>query len=316
MNKSKGSLIFVTGCPRSGTTLIQKCLNAHPDIYGGPEFDCMPDVIKLRNKLRRKVNSGRISAWLTAEEVDEAIQKFINDLLLRKTAESDVAHVSEKTPKNILVLSDLIETYPEASFLWVVRDPRAVYRSMKAVRRRAVALDPATPFSNPGHFLGSLYSSVRYIQRCFDSGFEALERHPRKVKLIKYESFVTQPEKGTKSLCSICDVEWNENMLYPDKTDFDRAKGAEQNNPWYPRKKFDRGIESGEIEKWRRTLKRFEINYINNRTKGHLDHLGYPIERPIGKHIRVHGYKLGMKVGIRAHKTYRSLSRVLSALSG
>ncbi|MGB0109821.1 MAG: sulfotransferase, partial [Terriglobales bacterium] len=57
-------LIFVGGSPRSGTTLVQRVLDCHPEIYGGPEFDFVPPIVDLFQEMRRSIRSGRIDAIL------------------------------------------------------------------------------------------------------------------------------------------------------------------------------------------------------------------------------------------------------------
>ena len=48
-----GRLVFVGGSPRSGTTLVQGVLNHHLKVYGGPEFDFIPSIAELYQKLLR-----------------------------------------------------------------------------------------------------------------------------------------------------------------------------------------------------------------------------------------------------------------------
>src|SRR5205085_1802349 len=59
-------LLFVGGPPRSGTTLVQKVLSAHPDVAGAGEFDFVPRIVDLRNELRASVRSGRIAEHTSA----------------------------------------------------------------------------------------------------------------------------------------------------------------------------------------------------------------------------------------------------------
>ena len=59
-----GRLIFVGGSPRSGTTLVQRILDCHPEIYGGPEFDFVPSIVDLFQTMRKSIGSGRIDAFL------------------------------------------------------------------------------------------------------------------------------------------------------------------------------------------------------------------------------------------------------------
>jgi Sulfotransferase family len=57
-------IVFVGGSPRSGTTLIQQLLNYHPAVYGGPEFDFVPEIADLFRRMRQSIRSGRIDNFL------------------------------------------------------------------------------------------------------------------------------------------------------------------------------------------------------------------------------------------------------------
>jgi hypothetical protein len=62
--------IFVGGAPRSGTTLVQRILGAHSLVYAGPEFDLVPEIIRLRNQFIQKIIAGRISAYMDENYVN------------------------------------------------------------------------------------------------------------------------------------------------------------------------------------------------------------------------------------------------------
>jgi hypothetical protein len=53
ISEELGRLVFVGGSPRSGTTLVQRVLNHHPKVYGGPEFDFIPSIAELYQKFLR-----------------------------------------------------------------------------------------------------------------------------------------------------------------------------------------------------------------------------------------------------------------------
>jgi hypothetical protein len=100
-------LIFVGGPPRSGTTLVQKVLSAHPDVAGAGEFDFLPRIVELRNQMRASVRSGRISEHTSEETVDEAFATLVEHLLLPLADRRQRQFVAE-----------IAALFPAARFSW------------------------------------------------------------------------------------------------------------------------------------------------------------------------------------------------------
>ena len=144
-NNSFG-LIFIGGSPRSGTTLIQNMLDSHPLVLGGPEFLHLPDIIELRRKLHSSISRGWIDIFCSREDVDTHLIEAINKLFLSLSKKYHCEIYSEKTPENILVFFELMELFPEAHFIQVIRDPRAILSSMQQVKQRAIAKGSQTTF--------------------------------------------------------------------------------------------------------------------------------------------------------------------------
>ena len=83
MSSNKGKqLILVGGIMRSGTTLLQKVLNCHPKIYGGPEFYRLIDLMNLRRLFFDFIDNGRIQSYFNRNGFDDKLCAFIEDLLL------------------------------------------------------------------------------------------------------------------------------------------------------------------------------------------------------------------------------------------
>ncbi|NIA09336.1 MAG: hypothetical protein GWP10_06315 [Nitrospiraceae bacterium] len=111
-------LIFVGGAPRSGTTLVQNMLDSHPDILGGPEFLHIPHIINLRKGLQHSIEREWIDLICSYDDVDKAICLLIECLLLPLADRHGCKFLSEKTPENVLVFSELISLFPGARFIY------------------------------------------------------------------------------------------------------------------------------------------------------------------------------------------------------
>ena len=202
--------IFVGGAPRSGTTLVQNMLDCHPEILGAPEFLNLERIVELRNRLRQGIDRGAIEAFASAPEVDRLTAQLIEDLLLPLADRHGAPYLSEKTPSNALVFRELLEIFPAARCIFVLRDPRAIIASMLEVGARAAAQGhPTQPWTR------SLPAAVAYVQRYFRAARAAAAEAPGRVLVLRYETLVTEPEAVTRAICGFLGLPWTAAMLTP-----------------------------------------------------------------------------------------------------
>lgn len=124
--------VFVVGMPRSGTTLTEQILAAHPRVHGVgerafaqrglahlPATLGLPDADPLAALAQL---DGQRVAGLAAAHVAEL------EHLLRRAgrSRSDVAHVVDKMPDNYLALGWIATLFPRARVIHVRRDPRDI----------------------------------------------------------------------------------------------------------------------------------------------------------------------------------------------
>lgn len=141
MSLSKNNPVFIVGYPRSGTTLIRVLLDSHPDLSIGPELKFIKRFIKKfpdnfdefyqytqsaaidfgfnENKLRGLFDKNK--TW------DQLMINWCSDY----TATRGKKFWGEKTPQNYKYLPHLLEKFPNALFVYIVRNPFDVMASMK-----------------------------------------------------------------------------------------------------------------------------------------------------------------------------------------
>jgi protein-tyrosine sulfotransferase len=287
-------IVFVGGCPRSGTTMVQYVLDSHPDICGGPEFHWVPEIIRLRNRLRASVDIGRISVFCSKEDVDREIRSLIEGLLLPYAERHGCPVISEKTPWNAFFFEELHEIFPEARFIFCVRDPRAVVASMLEVGSRAKEKGLKNDMPT---FTKRSYSAIATIKRVNSAGFRAASRSDR-VLAVTYERLVDEPEEETKRICDFLGLAWSEEMLKPgDKSHDDDAVKAVR-GVWHPEELLHSNLDSRHVHKWQSQLTANQQAAITAAFKGdeNLEALGYNLsDESIPTTFRVIGgtsYKL------------------------
>jgi len=125
--------VFVLGPPRSGTSMMQWALRAHPNLWGGQESDYLiPLVDRLRDVWEYGRRRERLH-WLSGQNVswDEFLGHVgigINALYMSR---SHGRRWVEQTPQYTLHLDDMVRLFPGAQFLFMVRDGREVVHSLR-----------------------------------------------------------------------------------------------------------------------------------------------------------------------------------------
>ena len=319
MNKPSGSerLIFIGGCPRSGTTLIQNMLDSHPDVFGGPEFLHLEDLIKLRKTLKRSISIGWIDLFCSHADLDHHLRTLILNLFLPLADSQGCTYMSEKSPMNVLVLSELVELFPKAHFIHIIRDPRAIVSSMKDVCTRAKQKQVNVPY-----FTASISSSIAYTSKCFKAGFAAVKKAPDKILTIDYESFVKDPVKESKNMCKFLGLEWNSQMMKPKEIKHLGEKAITTNSDeiWYDLETYYQNPHYNNIEKWKKRLSPIQQARITRAFKDYeeLRTFGYDFSLdnlPWIKRVFVTGFVVFLefvrKLFVRFISPARRISRML-----
>ncbi|MFQ5470388.1 MAG: sulfotransferase [Gammaproteobacteria bacterium] len=269
-------IIFLGGSPRSGTTLLQNMLDCHPEILGGPEFLHLPDIVRLRNQLQGSVEKNWISLICSSDEVDDQIRSMILNLLLPFADKHDAKYLSEKTPENVLVFSRLIELFPDAKFIHVVRDPRATIASLLSVGKKAREKGEA-----PAPFARNLSSAIAYVRKCLKAGFDAHAAAPEHVFNVVYEDLTREPERVSRELCDFLGVEWSESLLKPGEKSHlgEAAITVNSKEIWYDAKTYNSNPNTSSLEKWRSSLNAVQQIAIVRSFSGfdQLKQLGYQL---------------------------------------
>lgn len=139
--------IFVVGHPRSGTTLLASMLGRHPQIASTPEslylsqarFQLHPLRAGGPQGLARRIMASPLCHLVPSPErlvsdlsahwpVDE---RTVFTLLLDAFRRTEgKPRVLEKSPLHLRHLHELARWYPDAKFIWILRDPRACVASL------------------------------------------------------------------------------------------------------------------------------------------------------------------------------------------
>jgi hypothetical protein len=267
-------LIFVGGAPRSGTTLLQHILDCHPEVFGGPEFDCVPALLDAWRELQGALANGRIAVFCTREQIDAAFARLIEALLLPVADANGCRWLSEKTPMNALCLYDLLGLLPHCRGIHIVRDPRAVVASLLQVGSRARAKNAPVPPS-----LADVQAAVALTLSAVNAACHAQHVFPERMLTLTYESLVQQPKPAIQRVCDFLGLELVPAMLQPHERKHpaqDEIRALD-NGVWLDPQLGFRAIETSRIDTWRTQLDADQVDAINAACREHSGYryLGY-----------------------------------------
>lgn len=117
---SRGSPVFIVGFPRSGTTLLEQMLDAHPALQSmdeNPFFNRLADKLKSHDKgIMDKLE------LLQQRDCDE-LRKLYLFMVSEKIPRRWDAQLVDKNPLNMLWLPLIYRLFPRAKFILAVRHP-------------------------------------------------------------------------------------------------------------------------------------------------------------------------------------------------
>ena len=131
-------LVFIVGSARSGTNWLRRLLSQSPNVATGPETHLFSSYLRSLEDTwkRHKGTYVGLSHLITEDEFVEWMRGFAG-LCLGRIAEGrpDARLVVEKTPKHGEYAADILRLFPDACFIHIIRDPRAVVPSLRAASR-------------------------------------------------------------------------------------------------------------------------------------------------------------------------------------
>ena len=261
--------IFIVGANRSGTTLLRLLLNAHSRIgipeelvyfdsaIGGipierwqspglsvKQFETLVDEFIAKTcKILEGFNTRRLREVIL--EGPQTLRRPYEATLVEWARSQGKARWGEKTPGNLFYADVLHEMFPEAQFIYVVRDPRAGVNSMQKA-----------PF-----FGGDIAFNALTRDKHYRAGRNVLERHvPSEQRMtVRYEDLVREPEQTVRKLCRFIGEEFEPTMLafHENAGEYMKAEAANSFNA-----AATKPISTAMLDRWHQELSPHEIAVV------------------------------------------------------
>lgn len=200
--------VFVVGCPRSGTTLVGRCLGGHPDLATGDESIVLTDFWRMLIELHFGANPR---AWAPLRDVVplpefvETIGAFTDRVLrgfLRDRDPSRTRYV-DHTPWYAGCIPLLDALYPDCRVVHVVRDGRDVVASLSRSYELGFAWCGATIARRASVWTRLVGAALHHGPRL--SGNRYLE--------VRYETIERDPEGTLRHIVEALGERWHAGVL-------------------------------------------------------------------------------------------------------
>lgn len=208
--------LFIVGMPRSGTTLTEQILAAHPSGFGCGE---LPDIGLIVRNL--PLSAGPGASWPSSiDQIDDTALRDAADRYLRaatRGAPADALRLIDKAPLNFNELGLIALLFPQARVIWCRRDPRDIAVS---VYGENFALDErlANDLGDIGHYINFQTRLMRHWQATLS--LPVLE--------LVYEELATCPEPQARRIIDFAGLPW-----HPDCLEFHKnERGVQTPSRW------------------------------------------------------------------------------------
>lgn len=262
----KKTLFFITGRGRSGTWLLKSILDTHTDLCVAPEALF---IMHLYQKYHQETN------W-----TQEKLKKFFDDLMLeervkrwwkideealksqilqqkpnvtfgelcqlvywqysRQHDKKEDVYLGDKNPGYTLFMDKLLNAFPKAKFIHMVRDPR----------------DNVMSFQKASFDLNNSAALAYRWQSYNKKALKFIDKHPDKCIIVRFEDLLSDSENTLQKICKFLGVEYTPDLL----TFYKNPKNVFEWN-----KKVAEPLDGKAAYKWKSKMsqeQQEEINYI------------------------------------------------------
>ncbi|MCI2398299.1 tetratricopeptide repeat-containing sulfotransferase family protein [Aliiroseovarius subalbicans] len=188
--------IFVTGLPRSGTTLVEQIVSSHSTVTGTGEIGIFSNYAA---ELRSAYEEQTVSQVSDKELV--ALGKRYSEEVRARFPEAD--RTADKSIGTFQLAGLNWLSMPNSKLVVLRRDPRdnlfSIFKNRFASGQHLYSYD-----------LETLVEVYRNFLRMLDFWREIA---PDRMYEIQYEELVANPEAETRKLLEFCDLEWEDDCL-------------------------------------------------------------------------------------------------------
>ena len=264
-------LVFLVGASRSGTTWLQRLLTNSPEAASAFETHLFSGY--LRSSLEKWQSWCEIDhvmglhRLISAEEYFVSIRDCAASILAKVTKEKpDARFIIEKTPAHSAFAREILDMFPDAMFIHLVRDPRAVVSSLLAASRTWASDIKGISTAEACEIWTRSVEGSRAIRDMTPNYYE-----------VKYEVVLAE---GAKAFAEIANwvglsLTADECKSIIERNAFDRMKAEGDSSGDAVGKLPDSFFRSGTTSAWKKDLSVAQVAMIENMAGPLMQQFGY-----------------------------------------
>lgn len=195
--------VFLVGFPRSGTTLVEQMLDAHPDVCS---LDERPTIGRTISALTAIVGPApgypdNVPA-LTHDQARRARRAYAE--ALADFADPKAGVIVDKMPLDFLNIGLIARVFPDARILFALRDPRAVCLSC---HMQQWSMNP---------FMANLFTIERigaFYEAAMGFWLDVRDHLRLPIHHFRYEDVVADPETQARAITDFLSLQWSPELL-------------------------------------------------------------------------------------------------------
>ncbi|BDU18828.1 sulfotransferase [Dyella sp. GSA-30] len=195
--------IFITGMPRSGTTVVERIISSHPDVFSAGELQNFGVVLK-------RSSGSQTFSLLDPDTVTRSLQLDWQQIGQRyidstRPLTGSKPRFIDKLPHNFLYAGFIAKALPKAKIICLRRHPMDT--CLSNFRQLFTLSSPYYDYSF------DLLNVGRYYVL-----FDRLMAHwqhvlPGRILEVEYEALVDAQEAGSREIIQFCGLSWNDACL-------------------------------------------------------------------------------------------------------
>lgn len=187
--------IFVTGMPRSGTTLTEQIIAAHSQMTGVGEAEWVGEIVNGA--------AGKRPFWERFGSADKIEALGAQYEALARADYPEAGRIADKSLGNYHATGLLAAAMPKARFVFLKRDPRDNLLSIYKNKFQRGAHSYNSDLRQLAEVYATYVEMVAFWQSIF----------PDRIYYIDYARLTADPETQTRQLLDFCGLDWEDGVM-------------------------------------------------------------------------------------------------------